>query len=497
MNNGTQNGIHPARTLLFLVGVMAMLLCLMAVFPEKGIRVTPSFTLNFPTVSEFFNTSEEEPKDISLVLGMTLDTTTNRMVDSTKLKKALNRKKAISDSIRLTLMHLQFPENDKGFLAPFFAKLDRAAAGKEHIRVLHFGDSQIEGDRISSYVRYHLQRKFGGSGPGLIPAMQPIPSMSVKQSASEGWKRYTKFGLRDSTVFHNRYGVMASFSRFLPVLPDTLPVPPELAEASITINRSTMSYANCRTFDYCKMYYSHNRDNVIAAMYADNVVVRTDTLRPSRKLQMIRYDFPKTPDEFTIRFAGRDSPDIYGLALDGNRGVSVDNIPMRGSAGTIFTSIDAAIMKAMLDDLNPQLIIMQFGGNVMPYMKTDKDAEQYGRSFRYQLQRLRKYVPGIAIIVIGPSDMSIKEKDKYVTYPWLEKVRDEMKKATFEEGCVYWDLYEVMGGKNSMPLWVNAEPSLAGKDYVHFSPKGARKVAELFFSALLREYETYKKGGQY
>jgi hypothetical protein len=52
-------------------------------------------------------------------------------------------------------------------------------------------------------------------------------------------------------------------------------------------------------------------------------------------------------------------------------------------------------------------------------------------------------------------------------------------------------MYEAMGGKNSMPSWVLADPQLAGSDYTHFTPRGARIISEFFYKALIIEYETY------
>jgi lysophospholipase L1-like esterase len=49
-----------------------------------------------------------------------------------------------------------------------------------------------------------------------------------------------------------------------------------------------------------------------------------------------------------------------------------------------------------------------------------------------------------------------------------------------------------MGGANSMPNWVNANPPLASKDYVHFNDQGAKKVAQLFTDALLDEISKSK-----
>jgi 2-keto-3-deoxy-L-rhamnonate aldolase RhmA len=100
-------------------------------------------------------------------------------------------------------------------------------------------------------------------------------------------------------------------------------------------------------------------------------------------------------------------------------------------------------------------------------------------------------IPGVAVIVIGPSDMSEKEGEQYVTRPFLEDVRDAMKTNTLAQGAVFWDMYEAMGGRNSMVSWVEAQPPLAATDYTHFNPQGAKKVGELFFSALINDFAEY------
>jgi lysophospholipase L1-like esterase len=67
----------------------------------------------------------------------------------------------------------------------------------------------------------------------------------------------------------------------------------------------------------------------------------------------------------------------------------------------------------------------------------------------------------------------------------LENVRDALKKAAFEEGVGYFDTYAFMGGVGSMRRWVEeVNPPLAGPDYIHFTPKGARKAGEGILRAL-------------
>jgi lysophospholipase L1-like esterase len=110
-----------------------------------------------------------------------------------------------------------------------------------------------------------------------------------------------------------------------------------------------------------------------------------------------------------------------------------------------------------------------------------------------ELRVLKAINPGIPILVVGPSDMSVKEKDRYQTYPSLEKVRDAMREASTEMGCAFWDMYEAMGGRNSMPSWVFADPPLAVSDFVHFNSRGARLIAEMMYNAIIYEYRLWEE----
>jgi hypothetical protein len=58
--------------------------------------------------------------------------------------------------------------------------------------------------------------------------------------------------------------------------------------------------------------------------------------------------------------------------------------------------------------------------------------------------------------------------------------------------AVYWDMFEAMGGRNSMPSWVFADPPLASSDFVHFNVRGSKIIAQMFYNSLIYEYNLYK-----
>ena len=202
-------------------------------------------------------------------------------------------------------------------------------------------------------------------------------------------------------------------------------------------------------------------------------------------------DFSKGPKALTLQFGSNSSPIIYGISLEGEKGVVVDNIPLRGASGIEFSKIDFESLSEMQKILSPDLFILEFGGNTIPYIKTKERAEKYGKYFKRQIQKLKKINPKALFLIVGPADMAMKEKTEFITYPILEEVILALKSAAFETNSCFWDMYLNMGGKNSIQKWVNEKPSLAARDYIHFTNRGAQKIADYFIEDFIRDYKYY------
>jgi len=467
---------------------MLLLAVVMFVFPEKGIQIG-SYKLQFPAPTAFFGIDTNNDsiahyeKDIANLFDST-EIAQLSVIDSALIQHRL-------DSLHNFRKNFQVSDKSKPALYRFFDALDNAK--KKKVRIMHYGDSQIEVDRITSYIRNELQKKFGGNGAGLFPVVDIAPKMSVNISYSDNWKRYPGFGLKDSTVTHNNYGPLISMSRFAPIPNTTIFTENSTNfEAWVSIKKPRAAYSQTKNYAMLRILLSNALVPVSYKILADNEVVKEGIIPPNSPFIELKTTFDKTPEEIKITFSGKDSPDVYGISIEGKTGVVMDNIPLRGSSGTVFSKLDKTLMANAYANLSPNLIILQFGGNVMPYIKSEKECLDYGNWFKSQIYFLKKMNPNAAFIVIGPSDMSIKEKTDYVTYPFLENVRDALKEAALTTDCVFWDMYEVMGGKNSMPNWVNAEPALAASDYTHFTPEGAKKIAEEFYKKIVEMYVEYK-----
>ena len=382
---------------------------------------------------------------------------------------------------------MEYPNNDSTLLYAFFKGLTE---NKDLVRIIHYGDSQLEGDRVTSYFRNRLQSKFGGSGMGMFAVVEVNNgSTSIQKSYSDNWNRYTLFGRKNASLLHKHFGALLSYSRFTYQLKDSMRNDSTMHEAWINLRKSSNAFTLARKYRQCKLIYGYNKKAVALECYKNDSLFKTETLPASNDYQILTYNFENTPNDITFKFKGKDSPNIFAISLDDTKGIAVDNVPLRGSSGLDFTRSDLNLLKRMYDEMNVKMVILQFGVNVAPNIVSDYTF--YENWFYSQLKAIKRICPDMAIVVIGISDMSRKTGNSYESFPNIEKIRDAQKKAAFKANCAFWDLYQAMGGKNSMPSWVLAKPSLASKDFTHFNYNGAKIVSEMFSNAFLNEYYQY------
>lgn len=530
--------IRPVHTLRFLICVLALLAVLMLVFPNGGIRITDDLSLYFPSLSEWWKGSDNNATNSTAYIPDLVEedqSGRDKGPDTGEMKTDSIASSGPSefdssvysfvprpiqvDQIR---QPLELPASGLGCLENLFASLvDPEELGKV-IHIVHYGDSQIEADRITNYLRYKLQQQFGGSGPGLVPARTAYDYKAPCAMENVGdWKRYTVFPRIDTAVKHSRYGVLAAFSRFSPLreepqeevsapmdslsMMDTIlnfpslesfkpvvPVEEPVYSGTLNFVPATFGHANVREYRRLRMLYGNNSRKFSVSVRDGDEVLYQDSMPQVSQYAVKSWVFGSTPSQLSMDFSGADSPDIYGFALDGLSGVAVDNVPLRGCSGTIFTKINGSTLAQMYRDLNVRCIILQFGGNAVPSINVG-EAGTFRNYISSQIRYLRRIYPGVSIILIGPADMSRKVEgtDRFETYEVLPEVVQGLRKAAFDNDCAYWDMYSAMGGWNTMPDWVAHDPAYGEKDYVHFTGHGANVMARMFYSALIARYNEY------
>lgn len=468
------------KTLLFFVAVVLMLAALCVVYPKDGIGFGKkdslgerAVTLRFASLDDIL--VHEEVKTFEELIYKHVE----RNLDNARDSIEDCRKIIFEEQIRIHL-----PNNDIRFFDKFFDKAGKVAQTGKIIRILHYGDSQIEQDRISCRLRERMQQYFGGGGPGLLPLRQPIPTISFNQSASGALYGQSTYG--DSTMRRadGNYGPMMRSWRVG-------------GEVAMSLNATTnkMAADGVHHFSTLRILFNNRPGPLNVTMTnrkpsAQSIANGTNTFSKSVSepgIHMISWQMDSSTSSASIRVSG--SADVYGVLVDDGPGVAVDNISMRGVSGHQFKMVNFDQLAKAYSLMDIGIIIMQFGGNSVPYLRTDKAIDSYCENMGKQIDYVHEACPDAAILFIGPSDMCKRVDGKIQTYPKLPSIVEKLRITANEHGAAFWSIYDAMGGHNSMITWF--KEGYAGEDYVHFTHKGANIMGDYLCEILMKLYELY------
>lgn len=443
----------------FIAKTMALLALMCLIFPRSGITVGNN-TLRFPSAHQVL-AGDRGNNNTPLLAQSLPPQELNGIADSIDY----DRRVLFTGDARLWV-----PNNNEGYFDPFLAAAQSARQSKRTVRVLHYGDSQIEGDRISCQLRERLQERYGGGGIGMIPLEQPIPSLSFNQKTQGSPIGQSTYGGAKFVKADGNYG---------PMLRSWLIKGSASVEMSVTANR--IAFERVKRFSSVKVLYN-NREGSLSASMSSKQLGNTQSQHDDRSgIHTLCWQHDSLTSA-TLSLSGH--ADIYGIMVDDGYGVAVDNISMRGVSGQQFTQTNADQLSEAYRQMEVGLILLQFGGNSVPYLKDEKAVDHYCAQLGKQIDYLHRVSPGTPILFIGPSDMATKVEGRMATYPILPLTVERLRDTVLAHNAAFWSIYDAMGGSNSMVAWV--EQGLACRDYVHFTHKGANLIGERLCDLMMR-----------
>lgn len=407
--------------------------------------------------------------------------------DSLKKDSLLTLDTSQIDSIRSANSYfIDSIVNGTAPLDNFFASLDTVADAPIH--VAHYGDSQIEGDRISSNLRSKLQKLFGGSGLGFVPMIDVASHGSLTRTWSGNWKRFSVFNAR---ARNNRYGAHGTIFRFDSHDTESLDSSQveKLSHQKLSATY-TLKIAKWAAFSNVYLLYGNSKDTCVIEGYDDNnELIFTDTLPSTESFTKYKLSWPAGHKSVRMKFTAGISPDFYGFEIEGRNGVQVDNYGIRGHAGDGLMLINPSYLSLQLRSLKTRLIVFQYGANVVPYLDSDEECREMEEAYYNLFMRYKKAAPDASILVISSGDIATKKNGVEGSYEYLPAFVQAQRNAAMRAGCAFWNLFESMGGKNSILQWTSKR--LASKDG-HLSPSGQEVFATQLYQAIQLEYEVYK-----
>ncbi|MGE5456770.1 MAG: hypothetical protein ACM3RX_00285 [Methanococcaceae archaeon] len=348
-------------------------------------------------------------------------------------------------------------------LNKFFNSLNESKSKK--IRIAHYGDSIIWGDIITSDLREILQKKFGGQGAGFqsIVSDDIKVKMSTIHTFSNEWDWASLFTKNPNNYTLGIAGTVAKSGNNS-----------WIQYAGNSKNPSTKSFKTVRLFysnaNNCQINYSFNNGSQQKINLENGSNIKETVINNSSDANIVK-----------LNFSNCGNTNFFGASLENGNGIYVDNFPIRGNSGVSIADLQKNILNDFNKFLNYKLIILNFGMNIASAEQTNYT--WYKIKMIKVINYLKETFPDASILLVSVGDKVIKKGTKFVTDPAIFKVLNEQKDIAKESGVAFWNMFEAMGGENSMPDWVNK--NLALMDYSHFSEKGGKVIAEMLVEALM------------
>jgi len=414
----------------------------------------------------------------------------------------------------------------------FFQKmyqLDQEKKGR--VNIVHIGDSHIQADLMTGYIRKKLQERFGNAGCGFTfphSLARTNGGHYVRFNSNASWQARKNISLPED-------GMNVGLSGIALKTRENFVIELNVRDSSYDFNTiRVITPKNKPAFDLAtssktivleskvpkKIIHKIKSGEVLGSI-ADKYDVsitqlkklnklKNDNIRAGRTLKIPTNQMQKrevkrsefiplglTADALSNNYHSDTQLDkIYLLPAKGYNEYTLSGIVLeKDDSGVVYHSIGVNGAKCsdynkyplffeQLPALKPDLVIISLGTNE----SFDKMA---GVAYKDQLNlfiaNVRAKNPDAAILVMTPAPSLFKRK-----YP-NTFVADYAKKTMIQEtekDYATWDLYSEMGGLFSVNR--NAAKGLMSGDKVHYSKAGYEKQGAMFSEAFMKAYDNFK-----
>ena len=358
----------------------------------------------------------------------------------------------------------------KNALNDIFEALKDIHDNKSKTRIAFFGDSFIEGDILTAEVRKLLQNRFGGGGVGFVPITSEIAGF--RQTIFHRFKQFNTYNIINNGKSNIPFAA-AGYCSY--ALPGNL-----VTYSGVNSNKRLKRFNNIRVF-----YETTNKELINYAF--GNKTMNFQTIA-SNKIEAQNLPNVRT-NQISFVFPAGQHLKLYGISVEDSSGVVVDNFGMKSNSGVALANISDKRHRQFDSLQNYKLIVLQYGLNVVG--PTTNNLDWYIRSMTRMVKKMKRNYPNASILLLSVSDRGTRQNGKYQTLNTIPLMIEAQRKIAKNAGVAFWDMFEAMGGQNTIVKYVMGSPPLANKDFTHLTFKGGEKIAGIFTNTLLYEYKKY------
>ncbi len=423
---------------------------------------------------------------IALVIGIAF---CSFILYSFTVKKELPIKAALTPaSFSLPLSH-EFPKypfinfdlnkidyyGDSTQFTRFYRKLDSLIfSGKGKINVMHMGGSHVQAGTLSNRMRenlFSLSEGMKGERGFYFPFRLAHTNgpRNFKVEYSGDWE-----GCRNA---HKKQHCDWGVSGYNASTSDTL-----THIKTWSFDKDSVIYP----FSSCRIYH-HLRENCYE-ISPDTSMALLETIRDS-SAGFTQFVFAQPYDTLSLHVEKTDSLQNYfaiqGIKLENeNPGLSYHSIGVNGASVPSYLRCNNFVEQ--LKTFPPDLVIFGIGINDAYMPSSSFKQREFEANYDTLITWIRNANPETSFLFLTNNDSYYRRK--YANKNAL-KVKEAMLNLAERHDAAVWDLFEIMGGLNSVKSWQKA--GLAKKDKIHFTPQGYILQADMMFEALKNGYGNY------
>lgn len=370
-----------------------------------------------------------------------------------------------------------FSQGKAGGMNHLYDRLLHVKNTNKPVYIAYFGDSFIEGDILTCDLREKLQTRYGGEGPGWVDA--------GGGTGSNRGTLVTRFqGITENVVtqkpFNNQ--LQAISQRYY-----SLTNGATLRLSGTKFRPHANNWSKATLFFRTKhgMTIETSTSNGNAQEYAIYGSDSVQTITTEDKMSQMNYRFSHVNQQ----------AHLFGVALDGNNGVSLDNFSMRGIPGFSLANIPVETLKEIRSYRPYDLIIIHYGLNACTDNMSEAMCRNYINRMKKAIANMREAFPNASIVVFSVPDRVQRTANGIHSLKGILKLVEYQRILASECHVAFLNIHQIMGGKDSMKDY--ADKGLAAKDYTHMTYKGGQKIAEHIFQSILAGVENYRREKNY
>ncbi len=330
--------------------------------------------------------------------------------------------------------------------------------------IVHIGDSHLQADISTGYLRSQLQFDYGDAGRGLIAPLklsrtnEPVDyyfrsdhSWSPLKFMSANWPRTMGFTGTSLTPSSSRTEIT---------------VGSRVTDTYSTFTDLTLMYCGDVEIEGVTLDDGTEIPNP-AVVYSDNKA---------------RILLPKPTGKASVIFRTFNGFSLFGAYLSGARpGIFYNVIGNNGATYSSYNRVPQ--MGHGVASMHPDLIIISLGTN-----------EAFGRfdearqidAIDKLIKDLRRTNPGADFLLVTPMECQRRSGKGFIINRNVKSVRYTILQYGKDHHIPVYDWYEIAGGDGASGKWVSE--GLFGRDRIHHTVKGYRVEGFMLYDALIKEF---------